>query len=132
MDSSVIISACGSDHSLSRLIFDIADTRGWHLISAAYCRSETVKNLSKFPQPANSRWEDYLLKVDWRPTALTTHKPLLLAASKDRPVLVSALAAECDTFLTLDTGDFGLLLGTKVYSMLVTTPRQFLIEAGLG
>jgi hypothetical protein len=33
---------------------------------------------------------------------------------------------------TLDKGDFGLLLGTTVYWIRVSTPRDFLIEGGLG
>jgi hypothetical protein len=56
----------------------------------------------------------------------------LLTAAKDKPVLISALAARCDALLTLDTGDFELLLGTEVYGMLVTTPRDFLIRQDLG
>jgi hypothetical protein len=57
---------------------------------------------------------------------------LVLTASKDKPVLISALAARCEVLLTLDKADFGLLLETVVYGMQVTTPRDFLIEAGLG
>ena len=132
LDSSVIISACGSERSLSRLIFEIAAERGWFLVSAAYCRAETVKNLTKFPSAASTCWKDYQHRIECLPNALTTRRPLLLTASKDKPVLVSALAAECETFLTLDRGDFSLLLGTEVYRMLVTTPRDFLISAGLG
>jgi hypothetical protein len=102
------------------------------LVSAAYCRAETVKNLTKFPSSATKRWEDYQRRIEWLPNALTTPMPLLLTASNGKPVLISALAAECGTFLTLDRGDFSLLLGTEVYRMLVTTPRDFLIRAGLG
>ena len=132
LDSSVVISACGSERSLSRLIFEIAAERGWFLVSAAYCRAETVKNLTKIPLAASKCWKDYQHRIEWLPNALTTRRPLLLTASKEKPVLVSALAAECETFLTLDRGDFSLLLGTEVYRMLVTTPRDFLISAGLG
>ena len=132
LDSSVIISACGSERSLSRLIFEIATERDWFLVSAAYCRAETVKNLAKFPPSATKCWSAYQQRIEWQPNALTTRRPLLLTASKDKPVLISALAANCETLLTLDTGDFSLLLGTEVYKMLVTTPRDFLIRAGLG
>jgi len=58
--------------------------------------------------------------------ALTTQQPLLLTASKDKPVLISALAARCEVLLTLDKADFALLLGTVVYGMRVRTPRDFL------
>jgi predicted nucleic acid-binding protein len=71
-------------------------------------------------------------QIEWVPNALTSKKPLLLSASKDKPVLISALAAKSDVLLTLDKGDFGLLLGTAVYGMQVSTPRDFLIQAGLG
>ena len=64
--------------------------------------------------------------------SLYTKRPLLLTASKDKPVLISALAAKCDTLLTLDTGDFGIVLGAEVYGMHVSTPRDFLVRAGLG
>ena len=68
----------------------------------------------------------------WVPNALTTRRPLLLTASKDKPVLISALAERCDLLLTLDKGDFGILLGTEVYGMKVLTPRAFLVSQGLG
>ncbi len=46
--------------------------------------------------------------------------------------LISALAAKCEVLLILDQGDFGILLGTKVYRVRVGTPRYFLIGEGLG
>ena len=61
------------------------------------------------------RWSDMQAKVEWVSNALTSNKPLLLAASKDEPILISALAAKSEVLLTLDKGDFGLLLGTTVY-----------------
>jgi len=44
----------------------------------------------------------------------------------------NVLAAKCAVLLTLDKSDFGILLGTTVYGMLVSTPRDFLIGEGLG
>jgi predicted nucleic acid-binding protein len=132
LDSSVLLSACGSGKSLSRLIMEIAPDRGWHLISASYCRAETSKNIGKLGAEASLRWPDMQSKVEWVPNALTSNKPLLLTASKDKPVLISALAAQCEMLLTLDKGDFGMLLGTTVYGMRVDTPRDFLIGEGLG
>ncbi len=132
LDSSVLLSACGSGKSLSRLITEIAPTRGWHLISASYCRAETSKNIGKLGEEAALKWPDMQAKVEWVPNALTSTKPLLLTASKDKPVLISALAAKCAVLLTLDKADFGILLGTTVYGMLVSTPREFLIGEGLG
>ena len=132
LDSSVLLSACGSEKSLSRLITEIAPNRDWRLISASYCRAETSKNIGKLGTEATLSWPDMQTKFEWVPNALTSRKPLLLTASKDKPVLISALAAECEVLLTLDKGDFGMLLGTTVYGMRVSTPREFLIGEGLG
>ncbi len=75
--------------------------------------------------------QDLQLRIEWVPNALTTKRHLFLTAFQNKPVLISALAAKCDTFLTLDTGDFGIVLGTEVYGMEVGTPRDFLFRAGL-
>jgi predicted nucleic acid-binding protein len=132
LDSSVLLSACGSEKSLSRLITELARERGWNLVSSAYCRAETVKNLEKLGDEAIRQWPPMNSAVAWVPNALTSDRPLLLAASKDKPVLTSALAANCRVLLTLDKSDFGLPLGTTVYGMRVSTPRDFLIGEGLG
>jgi predicted nucleic acid-binding protein len=131
LDSSVLLSACGSGKSLSRLITEIAPERGWCLVSASYCHAETSRNIGKLGVDANLKWPDLQNQIEWVPNALTSKKPLLLTASKDKPVLISALAAKSDVLLTLDKGDFGLLLGTTVYGMRVSTPRDFLLAAEL-
>ncbi len=132
LDSSVILSACGLSRSLSRLITALAPERGWQLVSSHYCRAETSRNVVKFGADASNHWEKLRGELGWVNDALTTKRPLLLAAPKDKPVLITALAERSAVLLTLDTGDFGLLIGTEVYGMLVTTPHDFLVRAGLG
>ena len=132
LDSSVILSACGSKTSLSRLVTLLAKERGWSLVSSAYCRVETTRNVVKFGTKATEHWAGLRTKLEWVPDALTSEWPLLLAASKDKPVLISALADGSNALLTLDIGDFEVLLGTEVYGTLVTTPRDFLVREGLG
>jgi len=132
LDSSVILSACGASKSLSRLITALAPERGWQLVSSHYCRAETSRNVVKFGADASSHWEKLHGELGWVRDALTTKRPLLFTASKDKPVLISALADRSKVLLTLDTGDFGLLIGTEVYGTLVTTPRDFLVREGLG
>lgn len=132
LDSSVLLSACGSGKSLSRLITEIAPAWGWQLVSASYCQAETGKNNRKLGEGAVLNWTAMRTRIEWVPNALTSKKPLLLTASKDKPVLISALAARCEVLLTLDRGDFGIVLGTTVYGMLVSTPREFLIGRGFG
>lgn len=132
LDSSVILSACGSAKSLSRLITLIAREHDWHLVSSAYCRAEVARNVGKFGDKATERWTTLRTELEWVPDALTSKRPLLLTASKDKPVLISALADHSKVFLTLDLGDFGPILRTEVCGTLVTTPRDFLIREGLG
>lgn len=132
LDSSVLLSACGSKKSLSRLVVEIAPERGWSLISASYCRAETSRNLLKLGPDAALFWPGLQPKVEWVAIALTSAKPLLLTAAQDKPVLISALAASCDVLLTLDKGDFGIVPGTTVYGMMVCTPREFLTTQGFG
>ncbi len=102
------------------------------MVSAAYCRAETSKNIGKLSTGAAGHWPGMQARVEWVPNALTSRKPLLLTAPKDKPVLISALAAKSDVLLTLDKADFGLLPGTTVYGMQVSTPHDFLIRIGLG
>ena len=102
------------------------------MISSSYCRAETSNNIGKLGAGVSLRWSDMQAKVEWVANALTSNRPLLLAASKDKPVLISALAAKSEVLLTLDKADFGLLLGTTVYGMAVSTPRDFLVQNGLG
>lgn len=53
--------------------------------------------------------------------------PLVFDITKDKPVLVSALAC-ADIVLTLDRRDFGALIGKTVYGLRVRTPGGFLRE----
>jgi len=102
------------------------------LISSSYSRAETSNNIGKLGAGASLRWSDMQAKVEWVANALTSNRPLLLAASKDKPVLISALAAKSEVLLSLDKADFGPLLGTTVYGMAVSMPRDFLVQYGLG
>lgn len=132
LDSSVLLSACGSERSLARLVTLLAKERGWKLVSSEYCRVETTRNVGKFGARATTHWAGLRAMLQWVPDALTSKRPLMLTASKDKPVLISALADRSKVLLTLDIGDFEVLLGTEVYGTLVTTPRDFLVREGLG
>lgn len=58
-------------------------------------------------------------------STLAEIKAAVFAASKDRPILLSALAW-ADVLLTRDTGDFGEIPGGSFYGLLVLTPVAFL------
>jgi hypothetical protein len=56
---------------------------------------------------------------------LTLDRPAAFGSAKDRPILFSALAW-ADALLTLDRSDFGQLMGTTFYGLLVFKPGAFL------
>lgn len=127
LDTSVLLCACGSGTGASRYLIEEATTHGWRLITSAYCIEETQRNLGKLPPPATAAWKTNISPllgvVDDR---VSLDKPLIFAKSKDRPVVITALAAECAWLLTLDEGDFHRRLGRQVYALGIATPGEFL------
>jgi hypothetical protein len=60
--------------------------------------------------------------------SLALDKPLVFPKAKDRPIVITALAARSDWLLTLDEGDFHTKLGREVYGLRIATPGEFLLE----
>lgn len=58
---------------------------------------------------------------------LSLDRPAIFPASKDRPVLFTALAW-ADVLLTLDRGDFDAVIGRQFYGLAVLVPADFLIR----
>ena len=54
-------------------------------------------------------------------------RPEIFAASKDRPILFTALASS-EVLLTLDRADFTTMLGGAFYGLRVRLPYGFLTE----
>jgi len=98
LDTSVLLSAAGSSVGAPRFLIETAGGRGWKLISSDYCFEEVQRNWKKLRQPpaVSARvWELLIApKIELIPTRLVLARPLLFYKTKDRPVLVSALAAE--------------------------------------
>jgi len=129
LDTSVLISACGSKNGASRHICESATSHGWRLITSGYCRSETLRNLPRLGTQGLSAWDEYVEpRIEFVPDVISLDKALAFEKAKDRPVLISALAANAEFLLTLDRTDFHRALGTQVYGMSVRTPAEFLME----
>lgn len=100
------------------------------MVTADYCLSEVEKNIGK--HVAGSR--------DWRAivqpalkvigSVFVIDRPIVFDATKDRPVLLSAIGANAEYLVTSDTEDFAHVLGTVVYGVRVRTPKTFLLETG--
>jgi predicted nucleic acid-binding protein len=129
LDSSVLLAAAGSSKGASRLLFDHATSRGWQLLTADYCLREAEFNLPKLGKRAELSWAQIIRPALNTVTAqLTLDRPLIYRATKDRPVVISALSQKADYLLTLDRDDFHDLLGRSVYGLPIRTPGEFLRE----
>ncbi len=125
LDSSVLLAAAGSPSGASRALFTLAAANHWQLLTSAYCLTEVVANLPGLPPAATLDWQRLRPQLAVLTDVLTETRPTLLVASKDKPVLFTALA-DADVLLTLDAADFGLLLDTEVYRLQVLKPGKLL------
>lgn len=129
LDTSVLLSASGSAKGASRFIVAEAVAQGWDLVSSDYCAEETQRNLPKIGRTAATAWKTEIApRVRLIRASLALDKPLLFPKAKDRPVVITALAARADWLLTLDETDFHGKLGREVYGLRLATPGEFLFE----
>ena len=129
LDTSVLLAASGSSKGASHFLITEASARSWELVSSDYCVEETRRNLPKLGHSAALAWKNqivpHLLLVR---ASLALDKPLVFPKVKDRPVVITALAAQSDWLLNLDEGDFHAKLGREVYGLRIATPGEFLVE----
>ena len=129
LDTSVLLSASGSAKGASRFIVAEAVAQGWDLVSSDYCAEETQRNLPKIGRTAATAWKAEIApRVRLIRASLALDKPLLFPKAKDRPVVITALAARADWLLTLDETDFHGKLGREVYGLRLATPGEFLFK----
>lgn len=132
LDSSVAIAASLSATGASREIFKHASSHGWRLLLSPWVLREVRDNLAAKPPESVRAWALLRRKTILEDDELTFDWPIAFEASKDKPVLFSALAC-ADVLLTLDLRDFRDLLGQTVYGLRVLTPGNFLrIEREAG
>jgi len=107
------------------LIFNSAADCGWGLLATPYVVQEVETNVPRLGAAADKTWPVLLAQVTIVPDVLTADRPVVFSPSKDRPILLSALAW-ADVLLTLDRADFVELLGQQFYELRVLTPGSFL------
>lgn len=125
LDTSVLLTACGSATGASREIFRRAPANGWALLATPYVLEEVLRNLANFPSAASADWAHLRPALRVVDDVLTLELPAVFPVTKDRPVLFSALAW-ADVLLTLDRGDFGELLNQPFYGLPILKPGTFL------
>jgi predicted nucleic acid-binding protein len=127
LDTSVLLAATGTGDGASRF-FRNADAQKWVLVSCDYCAEEARRNLGKLGATAHALWSSIISPaVEFTDVEVALDRPLVFPKAKDRPVVISALAAGCEWLLTLDEKDFQRNLGRHIYGMAISTPGGFLI-----
>ena len=128
LDSSVLLAACGSRRGASRSLFAGRGRDRLELVTSEWCLVEVERNLPVLGSSGARTWRRIVPRLKVIRTELVLDRPLVLSAAKDRPVLISALAARCEALLTLDRVDFPRRLGPAVYGMRLMTPGEWLRE----
>ena len=105
--------------SRARSRLDIADS--------PYVLGEVTKNLGKLPSAAIGEWASLKEQIVIVNDIVSLSFPVVFTASKDRPILFSALAWS-QVLLTLDRQDFVTLIGREFYGLRVRLPYEFLRE----
>jgi hypothetical protein len=82
-------------------------------------------NLKNLRPEASADWMRLRRQLVIEDNVLSLDRPAVFAPTKDRPILFSALAW-ADVLLTLDSRDFGDLIGRTFYGLPVLRPGAFL------
>jgi predicted nucleic acid-binding protein len=125
LDSSVVVSASLSATGASREVFRHAVSQGWQLLVSPWVLREVRDNLAGKPPEATRAWIALRADTTVEGDELVFDWPIVFEASKDKPVLFTALAC-ADILLTLDRRDFLGLLGETIYGLKIETPGHFL------
>jgi hypothetical protein len=94
LDTSVLLAASGSARGASRFLVEQAAVHGWKLASSDYCEEETRRNLPKPGRSSAANWKNQVApKIVFVRADFALDKPLVFPKAKDRPIVITALAA---------------------------------------
>ena len=99
--------------------------QGWELLASPWVLGETIRNLPKLSPSATGEWSRLRPMLTVVDDVLSLDRPLVFAVSKDKPVLLTALAS-ANVLLTLDHADFTGRLGAQFYGLPLMAPSEFL------
>lgn len=125
LDASVLLAAAGSANGASRALFTYAADQSWTLVTSPYVLDETLRNLDKLPAQATADWLHQRQQLTVVDDVVSLDRAVIFAASKDRPILFTALAWS-SVLLTLDRADFADVLGGRFYGLDILLPFAFL------
>ena len=104
LDTSTLLAACWSANGLSYALIECGRKEGWRLTTADYCVAEVEKNASKYPD-GPGRWRRVVRPhLEIVGSIYVIDRPIVFEATKDRPVLLSAIGA--NAFESVCPGSF--------------------------
>ncbi len=90
--------------------------------------AEVERNVFKHPSGATS-WNRVIRpNLEVVGSIYVIDRPIVFDATKDKPVILSAIGSGADYLVTSDITDFAHVLGTAVYGVNVCAPKMFLLE----
>ena len=126
LDTSVLLAAALTEQGPAKELFRQAKRRHWTLLTSSWCVEEAERNLDrKYPSRLHA-WRRLRRRLKVQSNTLVLDRPLVFSSTKDKPVLLSALAAKADALATYDRADFHTRLGKSVYGMRIALPRDLL------
>jgi uncharacterized protein len=128
LDANVLYSAA---YLAGTRLGDLWKLSGVQIVSSAYAVEEAKRNLASYRPEAVARLDKLLQTIKVVSEAADEELPIELD-SKDRPVLLAAIAASAEYLLTGDPTHFGHLYDSKVRGVRILLPADYLNRRGPG
>jgi len=123
LDANILFSAAYREHSGLLKLWQIKSAK---LVSSVYAIEEARRNLDMPPQ--KERLDKLIVGLeDIYPFHVDIELPgNVTIREKDKPILMSAIAAKADFLITGDVRDFGKFYGKKISGVIVLPPSGYL------
>jgi predicted nucleic acid-binding protein len=124
VDANVLFSACNQGSRVNAMLREAIDQH--EVVTSETAMAETARNLAKKKPAWLVHWSIFQSKLHSVPEA--TAPPELDLPAVDGILLGTAIATDCDIFITGDHHHFGKLFGKTIGGVRVLTPAAFTAE----
>jgi len=124
LDANVLFSGANETNQMHRLLNVAGEVH--QLITSDYAREEAIRNIRN----KREHWEYGFTRIMRLVTMVPSIDQVLdeRIALKDRPILATAIAEQCDRLITGDKKDFGHLFQQQVQCVTILTPLMWAAE----
>lgn len=124
LDANVLFSASNQSSQIHRLLKELESRQVW--ITSDYAREEARRNI----RSKRAAWADGFDQIMENIDVVPSVDRLLEVeiATKERPILATAIAESCDRLITGDKRDFGHLFQKTINGVTILTPLQLTLE----